>query len=149
MPDPTHYQNIEAERAVLGVILIARKLPETDLDVFDFTLDTHRTIFRAIRSLEHPDPILVVQELNRTGSLKKAGGQVLVDSLQVDGFSVALFAEYVRVLKRCRAWRLRRSAAHRMLDACERADEETWLKAEAWIKGEPTNVIDLASRRAS
>jgi replicative DNA helicase len=149
MSDPTHYQNLECERAVLGVILLAHKIPDTDLDPFDFTLSTHRTIFRAMRDLEHPDPILVAEHLTRTGRLKEAGGQAALDGLQVDGFSVARFADYVRVLKRCRAWRLRRSAAHRMLDACERADEETWLKAEAWIKGEPTNVIDLASRRAS
>jgi hypothetical protein len=44
---------------------------------------------------------------------------------------------------------LRQSAVARMKDAADRGDEELWGRGEAWIKGEPTNVIDLASRRAS
>jgi replicative DNA helicase len=150
MLEATHTQNLEAERAVLGALLLKGSIPAgLDLDPFDFTSHQHRAIYRAMQAVEKLDAILVVAELNRTGNLDEAGGQAALHALAGSVPALGHLREYTQELKRCRRWRLRRSAVARMLDAAERGDEELWARGEAWIKGEPTNVIDLASRRAS
>jgi replicative DNA helicase len=150
MLEATHYQNMDAERAVLGAIFLAHQIPpDLGLDPFDFTSHQHRAIYRAMLAAGEIDPILVVAELNRTGRLAEAGGQAAVEALATCVPSAGHVRRYVDTLKECRRWRLRRSAVARMQEAVDRGDEELWCRGEAWIKGEPTNVIDLASRRAS
>jgi replicative DNA helicase len=150
MLEATHTQNLAAERAVLGAIFLAHKIPAgLDLDPFDFTSHQHRAIYKAMTQATEIDPILVCAELNRTGRLAEAGGQTAVEALAACVPSAGHVHRYVETIKTCRQWRVRRSAVARMLEAVERGDEELWGRGEAWIKGEPTNVIDLQSRRAS
>jgi replicative DNA helicase len=150
MLEATHTQNLQAERAVLGALLLKGSIPANlNLDPFDFTSHPHRCIYRAMQNVEKVDAILVTAELNRTGHLAEAGGQAAVEALATSVPSLGHLGEYAHELKRCRRWRLRQSAVARMKDAADRGEEELWGRGEAWIKGEPTNVIDLASRRAS
>jgi replicative DNA helicase len=80
--------NVEAERAVLGAIIINnhafyRVLGKIDTD--SFFKDAHRRIFASIRSLaETSRPIDLVtlrDELDRAGALKEVGGASYVSSL--------------------------------------------------------------------
>lgn len=148
MLEATHYQNLEAERAVLGAIFLRHSIPDgLNVDPYDFTNHAHRAVYQAMRALERIDAILVTAHLNKTGRLKDAGGQVAVEALAASVPAVGHLREYVDELKRCRRWRLRRSAVVRLQEACDTGDEELWGRGEAWVRGVPSNVIDLQSRR--
>lgn len=150
MIDGPHFQNLAAEKAVLGALFLRQNVPAgLDLDPFDFTSSQHRAVYRAMQETGKVDPILVVARLNETGRMNEAGGQAAVEALAVSVPAVAHLAEYVAELKRCRKWRLRRSAWARFKEALDTGNDELWLRGEAWVKGEATNVIDLQSRRAS
>lgn len=150
MIDGPHFQNLQAERAVLGAIFLRQTVPHgLNLDPFDFTSSQHRAVYRAMQELGNVDPILVIAHLNKTGRMSEAGGEAAVEALAASVPAVAHLSEYVAELKRCRTWRLRRSAWARFKEALDSGNDELWVRGEAWVKGEATNVIDLQSRRAS
>ena len=73
-------QNLEAERSVLGALLLH---PDAVADVAflkpeDFYLPRHQLIFTALVSTYNgrhaTDPIVVGEELSRSGRLEEAGG---------------------------------------------------------------------------
>jgi replicative DNA helicase len=144
-------QNVEAERAVLGAILIDRMtlaLVAHRINERDFFLDTHRRIFRAISDLDARssaiDLVTVREELDRTGAMEKAGGAAYLASL-VDGIpDIANAEHYARIIKEKAA--LRRLVAlgqtlSREGAAAERAPEE--------IIGDATSeIFDIAQDSA-
>ena len=80
--------NLEAERAILGAILLdsgALNLVLEHVKEDDFYRESHRHIFAAILTLferaEPFDPIAVSDELRRAGELDNVGGTVYVSSL--------------------------------------------------------------------
>src|SRR5437763_919730 len=75
-------QNIEAEQAVLGSLLLENDFLHevvTFLDVKDFYRDTHQTIYRAILDLydlgKAIDAITLSEELTRREQYKAIGGE--------------------------------------------------------------------------
>lgn len=83
-------QNIEAEEATIGALLVSvpaleRVIADVKLRADDFYLDRHREIYRAIQQLEmmsQPvDELTVTDALERAGKLEAAGGRNYVSEL--------------------------------------------------------------------
>src|SRR2546423_9401881 len=83
--------NLEAERSVLGAILLhndAFNLAAEVIDSTDFFRDAHRRIFdKMVKLVERGDAIDLVtlkEELGRSGELEEVGGPAYITAL-VDG----------------------------------------------------------------
>lgn len=90
----------EAERAVLGAVMVDNTLIATAIDVLDpgdFFLDAHRAIFGAIRTLagagQPAELFHVKHELARTGRLEQAGGAAYLAGL-LDGVHRSMNVEH-------------------------------------------------------
>jgi replicative DNA helicase len=98
--------NLEAERSVLGAILLhndAFNLAAEVLDSADFFRDAHRRIFeKMIKLSERNDAIDLVtlkEELSRSGELDEVGGPAYITAL-VDGVPRSTNVEhYARIIK--------------------------------------------------
>ncbi len=99
-------QNLEAERSVLGAILLD---PASLASVFpilkedDFFPDTHRRIYRTMIDLSQRsaeiDILTVKEDLDRAGSIEKAGGAAYLSSLLDAVPDVANVEHYARIVK--------------------------------------------------
>ena len=88
MIDRVPPQNIEAEQAVLGAMLIKKEaIAEVSqiLSASDFYRESHRMVFEAMMALfnknEAVDLITVTEQLRKTEQLEKAGGIAAITSL--------------------------------------------------------------------
>src|SRR5919197_6789216 len=98
--------NLEAERSVLGAILLhndAFNLAAEVIDSGDFFRDAHRRIFdKMVRLVERGDAIDLVtlkEELGRSGELDEVGGPAYITAL-VDGVPRSTNVEhYARIIK--------------------------------------------------
>src|SRR5438874_599504 len=98
--------NLEAERSVLGAILLhddAFNLAAELVDSHDFFRDAHRRIFdKMVRLSERGDAIDLVtlkEELGRAGELDEVGGPAYIAAL-VDGVPRSTNVEhYARIIK--------------------------------------------------
>jgi replicative DNA helicase len=100
MSDRTLPHNLEAEKCVLGAILIDN--PSFNhaaevIDAQDFFRDAHRRIFEKMIGLSERsqpiDPVTLKDELNRSGELDEVGGPAYVASL-TDGVPRSANVEY-------------------------------------------------------
>src|SRR6184192_530664 len=98
--------NLEAERSVLGAILLhndAFNLAAEVIDAGDFFRDAHRRIFdRMVKLVERGDAIDLVtlkEELSRSADLEEVGGPAYIAAL-VDGVPRSTNVEhYARIIK--------------------------------------------------
>src|SRR3954465_1936916 len=98
--------NLEAERSVLGAILLhndAFNLAAEVIDANDFFRDAHRRIFdKMVRLAERNDAIDLVtlkEELGRSGDLDEVGGPAYISAL-IDGVPRSTNVEhYARIIK--------------------------------------------------
>jgi replicative DNA helicase len=98
--------NLEAERSVLGAILLhndAFNLAAEVVDARDFFRDAHRRIFeKMVKLAEHSQAIDLVtlkEELGRSGELDEVGGPAYIAAL-VDGVPRSTNVEhYARIIK--------------------------------------------------
>src|SRR5213595_2708897 len=98
--------NLEAERSVLGAILLhndAFNLAAEVIDAQDFFRDAHRRIFdKMVKLVERGDAIDLVtlkEELGRSGQLEEVGGPAYITAL-VDGVPRSMNVEhYARIIK--------------------------------------------------
>ncbi len=132
--DRTLPHNLEAEKCVLGAILIDNpsfNQAAEVIDAGDFFRDAHRRIFEKMVGLSERnqpiDPVTLKDELSRTGELDEVGGPAYVASL-TDGVprsaNVEYYARIVREKSTLR--RLIQSATEvltRAYDAEEGADD--------------------------
>ncbi len=106
-------QNLEAERSVLGAIMIENKTffaAAAVLDERDFFRDAHRRVFKAMKKLsDRNEPIEIVTvkaELEKTDELEEVGGPAYIASL-VDGVprstNVVSYADIVKNMATLRA----------------------------------------------
>src|SRR5436309_4366213 len=115
--------NLEAERSVLGAILLhndAFNLAAEVIDSRDFYRDAHRRIFDKMVALsERNDPIDLVtlkEELQRAGELEEIGGPAYIASL-ADGVPRSANVEhYARIVKEKATLRSLIHSANRILD---------------------------------
>ncbi len=108
LPERTIPYNIEAERSVLGALLIHRDAiisVASWLKPEDFYREAHAWIYEAQMDCygrrEPPDLVTVAAELERRGRLEAVGGAVYLSSL-VDAVPTPVHAEYYgRIVERC------------------------------------------------
>jgi replicative DNA helicase len=126
--------NLEAERSVLGAILVhndAFNLAAQVIDSRDFYRDAHRRIFdRMVALNERHDAIDFVtlkEELARAGELDEVGGPAYVASL-ADGVPRATNVEYyARIVKEKSTLRNLIYAANKIVANAYEADQESDL----------------------
>ncbi|NLW07585.1 MAG: replicative DNA helicase, partial [Clostridia bacterium] len=116
-------QSLEAERSVLGAIMLDREALLAALEILkqeDFYREAHRLIFRAILDLnerrEAVDLLTVTEELRRRGELELVGGAAYLTSLTGDVPSVANAAYYARLVARKATLRALVQAAARITE---------------------------------
>ena len=123
--------NLEAERSVLGAILIQNEAYNTAVEVLrpeDFYRDAHRRIFDKIIALgerQHAiDFITLKEELVRSGELDAIGGPAYIASL-VDGVPRATNVEYyAKIVKEKAVLRNLISATNRIQMEAYEADQD-------------------------
>lgn len=98
--------NLEAERAVLGAMLLDSTALNAVLEhvkVDDFYREAHRHIFSAVCALfertEPFDPLSVAEELRRAGNLERVGGAVYVSGLMDAVPSMSAVEHYARIIR--------------------------------------------------
>src|ERR1051325_8697887 len=126
--------NLEAERSVLGAILLhneAFNLAAEVIDANDFFRDAHRRIFDKMVALsERGDAIDLVtlkEELGRSGDLDEVGGPAYIAAL-VDGVPRSTNVEhYARIIKEKSTLRNQIGRAHKILATAYQGEEEADL----------------------
>jgi replicative DNA helicase len=124
--------NLEAERSVLGAILVhndAFNLAAQVIDSRDFYRDAHRRIFDkmvALNERHHAiDFVTLKEELARAGELDEAGGPAYIASL-ADGVPRATNVEYyARIVKEKSTLRNLIYAANKILTNAYEGDQES------------------------
>src|SRR5215212_6597555 len=123
--------NLEAERSVLGAILLhndAFNLAAEIIDAGDFFRDAHRRIFdKMVKLAERADAIDLVtlkEELGRSGDLDEVGGPAYITAL-VDGVPRSTNVEhYARIIKEKSTLRNLIYSANKILTNAYDAEEE-------------------------
>ena len=99
-------QNIEAEQAVLGAMLISKEAiaeAAQTLEPEDFYREAHRIVFEAMLDLSYKnqavDNLTVVEQLNKTNQLEKVGGIALVTALANTVPTAANVGFYAKIVK--------------------------------------------------
>jgi len=124
--------NLEAERSVLGAILVhndAFNLAAQVIDSHDFYRDAHRRIFDKMVALNERhdaiDFITLKEELARSGQLDDVGGPAYIASL-ADGVPRATNVEYyAKIVKEKSTLRNLIYAANKILTNAYEADQES------------------------
>jgi replicative DNA helicase len=123
--------NLEAERSVLGAILLhneAFNLAAELIDAADFFRDAHRRIFdKMVRLAERNQAIDLVtlkEELGRSGDLDEVGGPAYITAL-VDGVPRSTNVEhYARIIKEKATLRNLIFSANKILSTAYEAEED-------------------------
>src|SRR5206468_821809 len=123
--------NLEAERSVLGAVLLhndAFNLAAEVIDSADFYRDAHRRIFdKMVKLVERGDAVDLVtlkEELGRSGDLDEVGGPAYITAL-VDGVPRSTNVEhYARIIKEKATLRNLIFSANRILTTAYEAEEE-------------------------
>ena len=126
--------NLEAERSVLGAILVHNDAFNEAVQVIDaqnFYRDAHRRIFDGMVALNERhqaiDFVTLKEELSRGGNLDEVGGPAYVASL-ADGVPRATNVEYyARIVKEKSTLRNLIYAANKILTNAYEADQESDL----------------------
>jgi len=139
--------NLEAERAVLGAVLLNAEAIHQAVDFIretDFFRDAHRRIFARMLDLmergQAIDFITIKDELGRTGDLDQVGGPAYIASL-VDGLPHGVnIADYARIVKEKASLRSLIQSANRVLASAYQAEED----AEAIVDEAEREIFAIA-----
>jgi replicative DNA helicase len=148
--DRTLPHNLDAERSILGAILIdneAFNVAASIVDARTFFRDAHRRIFeRMVALAERSRPIDLVtlkEELDRAGELDEVGGPAYIASL-VDGVPRATNVEYyARIVKEKFTLRSLIFSANKILASAYEADQE----AEVILDEAESAIFSVADDR--
>jgi replicative DNA helicase len=129
--DKNFPQNVDAERSVLGAILIENHAINRAQEILkheDFYREPHRRIFRVMSDLSERstaiDPVTLKEELTRSGELDAVGGPAYIASL-VDGVPRSANVEYyARIVKEKAILRNLIEAGSRIVDTAYEASQE-------------------------
>jgi replicative DNA helicase len=131
-PERTLPHNLDAERSVLGAILVhndAFNSAAQVIDARDFYRDAHRRVFDRMVALNERsqaiDFVTLKEELSRAGELDEVGGPAYIASL-ADGVPRATNVEYyARIVKEKSTLRQLIYAANGILTNAYEADQES------------------------
>lgn len=141
--------NLEAERAVLGAIMLHNDAYERVAKTIapeDFFRDAHRRIFKSIeRLLEHPggrvDMVTLKEELARRGDLDEVGGPAYISAM-IDGVPRGTNVEHYAGIVREKATLCRLIyASNRVLTAAYAAEES----ASSIVTMADRQIVDIQS----
>src|SRR6476469_1984786 len=126
--------NLEAERSVLGAVLLhnsAFNLAAELIDTADFYRDAHRRIFdKMVKIVERGgaiDLVTLKEELNRSGDLDEVGGPAYITAL-VDGVPRSTNVEhYAKIIKEKATLRNLIFSANKILATAYAGEEEADL----------------------
>lgn len=131
MDDRTLPHNLEAEKSVLGAILInnlAFQQAADVIDAHDFFRDAHRRIFSKMTALtdrnEPVDFVTLTEELTRSGELDEVGGPAYVSALSDGVPRSANVQYYARIVKEKSTLRRLIQASNEVLVRAYDADED-------------------------
>jgi len=149
-PDRTLPHNLEAERSVLGAILLHNEAFDHAaevIDAADFFRDAHRRIFEKMILLSERrnaiDLVTLKEELGKTGEIDEVGGPAYLASL-VDGVPRATNVEYyARIIKEKATLRNLIYAANRILTDAYTASDE----ADTILDGAEQAIFSIAEDR--
>jgi replicative DNA helicase len=136
-------QNLEAERSVLGAMLVSESavspvIDEVKLKAGDFYLDRHRAIFSCLYDLYAKsvgtDELSVIEALKGRGELEKAGDRHYVSELAASVAAVGNAAHHARIVQE-------KSLLRRLRDAGQQI--QTWVGDGG---GEPRQLAEDAER---
>ena len=106
LPGKVPPQSLEAERAVLGAILLEPALLPRAIELLvpeEFYKESHRRIFAAMVRLfergESPDVVMVTETLRREGVFEEIGGHTLLATLQEEGTVATQFSAYIGIVR--------------------------------------------------
>lgn len=150
MSDRTLPHNLEAEKCVLGAILInnhAFNQAAETIDSGDFFRDAHRRIFEKMVSLsERNQPIDLVtltDELDRSGELEEVGGPAYISAL-TDGVPRSANVEYyAKIVKEKSTLRRLISSANEVLSRAYDAEED----ADVQLDQAESSIFQIADDR--
>ena len=142
--------NLEAERSILGAILLDEKAIFSVLDSLrkdDFYLEGHRKIYEKMSELstgQHPiDLITLKNELQRSDDLERAGGPAYLASL-TDGLPRAINIEhYAQIVKEKATLRRLIQISNELMTRCYGAEES----ADDILNDVEKSVFELSMRQ--
>jgi len=142
--------NLEAERSVLGAILLDNHQINMALEVLgagDFFLDQHRRIFEHMVQLDEErkaiDSVTLTEELNRHDELEAAGGVAYLGAL-LDGVPrVTNVEHYARIVKEKAMLRNLAHAANNIQQSALAGDDD----ADAILDRAESSILQLAEDR--
>ncbi len=150
--DRTVPHNLEAERALLGSILLNNSALNSALEVLskeDFYSESHRLIFEKMVVLSEKsrpiDLVTLSEELSRDGWLEKSGGAAYLAAL-TDGVPIGTLAavgEYCRIVKEKSTVRRLINASSNVISRCLEGTDDP----ETLIDLAQTQVFDIAEQR--
>lgn len=140
-------QNLEAERSVLGAILLDSASLSFVVPVLrqeDFFPDTHRRIYRAMLELYQRsaeiDTLTLKEELDREGGVEKSGGAAYLAALVDSVPDVGNVEHYARIVKE-------KSTLRRLIQAGQRMVRQGLAQeqdAEALLGTATGEIFDIA-----
>ena len=149
-PERTLPHNLEAEKSVLGAILIhndAFNHAAELIDARDFFRDAHRRIFDKMISLsersEAIDLVTLREELRRSGELDEVGGPAYIASLADGVPRTANVEHYARIVKEKATLRNLIHSANRILADAYQAEED----ADLILDGAEKAIFEIAEDR--
>jgi replicative DNA helicase len=137
MSDRTLPHNLDAEKCVLGAILIdnhAFNQAAETIDAADFFRDAHRRIFEKIVSLtdrsQPVDLVTLTDELTRSGEIDEVGGPAYISAL-TDGVPRSANVEYyARIVKEKSTLRRLITSANEVLGRAYDAEDDADLQLD-------------------
>jgi replicative DNA helicase len=106
LPGKVPPHNLEAERAVLGAILLEPAILPRAIELVradEFYKDAHRKVFAAmVRLFERSEPadvLTVTEELKRAGELDDIGGQAALATVMEEATVATQFASYAVIIR--------------------------------------------------
>lgn len=144
--------NLEAERALLGSVLLDNSALNSALEVLikdDFFSEAHRLTFERMIALSEKsrtiDLVTLSEELAKDGLLEKAGGAAYLSAL-TDGVPIgatAAIGEYCRIVKEKSTIRRLMNASNNLLSRCMEGTDD----AETLIDLAQSQMFEIAEQR--
>lgn len=146
---PPH--NLEAERSVLGAVLInnesIHRVMEIGLEARDFYRDSHQKIFEAVIALqergEPVDLVTLTAHLRDRGSYESVGGTATLTGFFEDTFAVGNVSYYARIVRD-------KAILRRMIDATGEISGEAFdgvENTEAFLDEAERKILGVADTR--
>jgi replicative DNA helicase len=150
VPERTLPHNLEAEKSVLGAILVYNEAfnhAAELIDSRDFFRDAHRRIFDKMVVLsernEAIDLVTLKEELRRSGELEEVGGPAYIASLADGVPRTANVEHYARIVKEKATLRNLIHSANRILADAYQAEED----ADLILDGAEKAIFEIAEDR--